>query len=268
MATKPKLKRRSAPKDKLRPSWWGPEPFLAWRAAHPLVRLDWQYQLWADEWGCTKDSIIAEVRRWRKTLAPYTWKGVEYDSYEAALFSLDPAKRSGEAIERGRGVEDPLWRERFVVAYREESYNRKTAAEKAGIPWETIRKKLKPGGSEYDPLLVALIEEEDDAVRELARAGNATALKLASKLAVEQKDIRAVAVLAKHSLDNLERLEPDKFGRYQKVEIQGRVTHALVNVREDALQRALQVSQQAVALPPAPEPGLEIEGVIVSEEVR
>lgn len=235
---------RSTPKHY--PEGWGPDWFLEWRAAHLEIPIHAQYTLWANQWGTTRDAITAELRIWKKTEPGFRDK----------LLALDP--RSSHDLGPALVIDDTdgAWRERFCSFYRIH-HNRKKAAEEAGLPWETIRKRLwqHPNNPEYDDLIWEMCREIEAETAELARAGVKTAIEIAA----EEGDART---LGKLSLDVLERREPRDWGRNQNIFVEATVLHAPLQQRQAALGRALQVSrvvveQEAAALRAEAE-GIEI----------
>lgn len=247
-------RRRSVPRrQKSFPEGWGPEWLLAWRTEHPNVPMYAQYVLWASQWGTTRDGITAQIRIWKRTV----------DGFREALAAIDPHSSVAPGPAHVLDDTDGAWRERFCGFYRIH-HNRKRASEEAGLPWETVRKRLwsDPKNPEFDGVFYELCREIEAETAELARAGVKTAIELAA----EEGDAKT---LGKLSLDVLERREPRDWGRNQNVFIEAHVLHAPLPQRQAALGRALEVSrvvvdQQAAALRAEPE-GVEIVDAVFVE---
>jgi hypothetical protein len=229
---------------------------------------------WATEWGTTADSILSEVRRWRRKPGAYLWRGKEFASFEAALLELDPRLSPQGKKTKSHGVTFPMWRETFILAYRDTFGNRKLAADAAGIPWETARKRLDPKSAEFDAVFAEMVEEEDAVVAEKARSGAHHALdQLRHHSEATWNDPRegtkAAAAHGRHALEILERRAPG-WSRSQRVEVSGTVMHAALEIREEATSRAVEISHSVAVLPAAPSPAsLDIvEGELVGEVVR
>ena len=229
---------------KQRPPYWSAEWFLKWRRENATTPITAQYQIWSMEWGTSPASIAAEIRIWKNTIAGFRAKLGEIDGR-----ATDPDKANGHTLDDFT----PGWRERFCSYYRTgagvTAHHRKRSADAAGLSWETIRKKLYPKGSDYDPAFAALVEEIEAETTEDSRAGIKTALEIA-------RDTEDARTLGKLSLDVLERREPNTWARNQKVTVEGTIFHAPAAVRQAALGEAVEVSRRGAL--PAHVEGVEI----------
>lgn len=254
-----KVQRRGSKKTsgKRRPEFWSPDWYLAWRRGNPGVPILAQYRIWAEQWNTSVDSIKAELRIWKVTEPGFAEKlaGIA----PGAVF---PEKSHGSTDDHVGN-----WRQRFCGFYRVH-HNRKQAAEEAGVPWETIRKKLdkRPGNAVFDEEFWNLVKEIEAETLEDARAG----LKTAFALARDQEDPRT---LGKLSIDVLERREPDEWARNQRVQVGGTIFHAPLGERQSALSEALSVSRRAVvsveavrALPAHPQAAEVIDVELLPDE--
>jgi len=122
----------------------------------------WNKQLFREEVEAGGgETIIAICRKWSTDPAKYQGLRNDIQAWRAEDPELDALclERFGTHVGGGRQsleLQDPEWRQRYIEEYLR-TKSRVKAAAVTPYSWESIRKKLEPHKSEYDPVFVEML---------------------------------------------------------------------------------------------------------------
>lgn len=221
-----------------RPAGWNSEAALAWVRGHAGATLSELCRAFETA-DCRGHALAYDVHVWRGTDA----------AFRAAFDEACPARHSGggQALETEPGMED--WKVRWAEAYLE-TRDKIEASRLVGLSWAYVATYLTARQPRFDPSFKALVDQ----VESFFVASTESDLELATRIARDTADARTLGFL---SLQKLERLFREKWGRNETVTHQGQVEHRHVVELRDAGRQVEQrsrflfgSSRAAIAAPP------------------